>query len=67
MGSPKLIHYIRAQCQADQAAAIGGHEVDRLRRDQLGSHAEVAFIFPVFVIDQDDHLPGLDIFDYFLY
>jgi hypothetical protein len=45
------------QRQADQAAAVGGHEVDGLGRDVLGGHHEVALVLAVFFIDQDDHAP----------
>ena len=31
----------------------------------LGSHDDIAFVFAIFVIHQDDHLALLDVFDYF--
>jgi hypothetical protein len=32
------------------------HEVDRGRRHALGRHAQIALVFPIFVIDQDHQL-----------
>ena len=52
--------------QADQSAAVMGHEVDGLRRDELGGHGQIAFIFPILVIHEDDHFPSLDIGNGFL-
>ena len=51
--------------QADQAAAVLGHEVDGFGRDFFGGHGEVAFVFAVFVVDQDDHAALADFFDGF--
>jgi hypothetical protein len=42
--------------QADQAAAVLGHEVDGLGRDAFGGDAQVALVLAIFVVDQDDHL-----------
>ena len=51
------------QRQADQAAAVLGHEVDRVGGDVLGGHAEVALVLPVGRVDDDDHLAGPDVLD----
>ena len=48
--------------QADQAAAVLRHEVDGFGRDLFGGHGEVAFVFAVFVVDDDDHASGADLF-----
>jgi len=45
---------------ADHAFAVGGHEIDRLRRRQFGGHQQIAFVFAVFVIDDHDHLTVFD-------
>src|SRR5678816_4398516 len=48
---------------ADQAAALGGHEVDDLGRDLLGGDGEVSLVLAVLVVDDDDHpafAEGLD-------
>ncbi len=51
------------QRHADQAAGLFAHEVDRLGRDLLGRHHEVAFVFAVLVVEDDDHLAGADVVD----
>ena len=49
--------------EADEAAAVRGHEVDGLGGDDLGGHAEVALVLAVLVVDEDDHLAGADVVD----
>ncbi len=44
--------------QADQTAAVLGHEVDRLGRDLLGGHRQIALVLPILIVDHDDHLTG---------
>ena len=51
--------------QANQSAPQPGHEIDRFRRDKLRRHAEIALVFPVFIIHENDHLPVADVFDCF--
>ena len=41
--------------EADQATGEAGHEVDRVRRGELGGDDQVALVLPVLVIDQDEH------------
>src|SRR5207245_9064368 len=55
------LHPLWSQGQADQASPVHGHEVDGVGRDLLGGHDEVAFIFSVFVIHQDDHAAISDV------
>ena len=57
----------RLDRHADQATAVTGHEVDRLRGDVLRRHDEIPFVLPVFVIDQDHHLTGTDPLDRLFY
>ena len=51
------------QRQANQAAAMHCHEVDRGRRHAFGGHAQIAFVFPILVVDQDHQLAGGNVFD----
>ena len=51
------------QRQTDQATAMGGHEVDHLRRAHLGGNTDIALIFPVFMIDKNIHATIAGIFD----
>jgi len=41
--------------EADEAAAVAGHEVDGLGGDVLGGQGEVALVLAVLVVDYDDH------------
>ena len=41
--------------EANQPAAIARHKIDVIGRDMFGEHAKIAFIFAMFVIDEDDH------------
>ena len=52
---PELVGALLGQREADQAAAVAGHEVDRVRRRHLRRDDEVALILAVFVVDEDEH------------
>ena len=51
--------------EADEAAAVLGHEVDGFGSDAVGGHRQVAFVFAVFVVDEDDHASLAHFFDGF--
>ncbi|MNM47980.1 hypothetical protein D3C81_589570 [compost metagenome] len=53
------------QRQAHQATAVGDHEIDVRRLDQLGGHDQITFVLTVLVIDDDDHATGADFFQQF--
>ena len=55
-GSPSSSQPLRRQAQADQAAAVRGHEVDGLGRHELGGDGEVALVLAVLVVDHDHEL-----------
>src|ERR1700722_5146835 len=63
----KFFAALLGECETDEAATELGHEVDGFGGDFLGGHGEVAFVFAVFVVDQDDHAALADFFDGFLY
>ena len=50
---------------ADQAAGETSHEIDVLGSHAFGGDDDVALVFPVLVIHEDDHLAGSNIFDQF--
>ena len=50
-----------AQGQANQAASKARHEVDRVRRDVVGCQQQIALVFAVFFIDQNDHASGAQV------
>ena len=59
----KLGGALVGQRQANQAAAMLGHEVDRRRRRHLGWNDKIAFVLAVLVIDQDEHAAVAGFFD----
>ena len=62
-GQMQGIATLRRQRQADQAAPMHGHEVDRLGRNELGGQGQVALVFAVFVVDHHQHAAGADFLD----
>jgi hypothetical protein len=42
---------------------MGRHEIDDLRRDFLGGNRQIAFIFAILVIHDDEDPPGANLFD----
>ena len=56
----ELVEPLAGHRQADQAAAVLGHEVDRLGRHLLGGHRQIAFVLAILVVDDDDHLAAAD-------
>ena len=60
---PQLPAAIAGQRQADQAAAVPGHEIDVLGADLRGGHDEVAFVLAVLVVHQHDHPALPDVFE----
>ena len=51
------------QRQADQAAAVLGHEVDGVGRGHLRRDHEIAFVLAVLGVDQDDHAAVAQVLD----
>ena len=51
--------------KADQSTAVPGHEIDGRRCRSFGGHDEIAFVFAVFVVDDNQYAPGLDLLDRF--
>src|SRR2546426_455245 len=47
----------------DVAAAVLGHEVDRLRRDLVGGHHEIALVLAVLVVNDHEDAPLADLLD----
>jgi len=42
---------------------MGCHEIDILWADVDRRHDEIAFIFAVFIVHQDDHAPGANLIE----
>ncbi len=56
----QMIGALLGQREADQPAAVAGHEVDGLRRHVLGGQGQVALVLAVLVVDHNHHAPGAD-------
>ncbi len=54
---PELVGAVLAEREADQAAPVPGHEIDRVGRRHLRGNDEIALILAAFVVDQDEHPP----------
>ena len=54
----QLVATLFRQGQADQATRMRDHEIDGFRRHEIGGKHQIAFIFPVFFIDQYHHAAG---------
>ena len=60
---PELLAALGRERQADQPAAVRGHEVDRVGADVLRRHAQVALVLTVGRIDDHHHATGPDLLD----
>src|SRR5207249_1727398 len=61
----ELVAALFGERHANQAAAVLSHEVDGVGRDLFGGHGEVAFVFAVLVVDEDDHTALANFLDSF--
>jgi len=59
-GQIERLQPVRRHRHAHPAARVGLHKVDRLGRDALRRHHEVALVFTVLVIHHDHHPPVAD-------
>ena len=51
------------ECDAEHASGACDHEVDDLRRDELCWDDDVALVFAVFIVDEDDGAAGSYFFE----
>ena len=59
----KFVAALGCQCEADKSTRMGRHKVDVFSSDELSRHAEVALIFAIGGINNDDHLATSNILD----
>ena len=59
----QLLRQLLVEGEADEAPAVLGHEIDGFGGDELRGHEEIALVFTVLVVDEDDHLAVFDIID----
>jgi hypothetical protein len=55
--SMETVNAVWWRVQAHQAARVADHEVHRLGRRELRGDDEIALVFAVLVIDEDEHPP----------
>ncbi len=54
---------LRGQREADQPAPVAAHEIDAFGRGFFGGDHQVAFIFAVLVVDDNDQAAGADLLE----
>ena len=59
----QLVAAVGRERQADQAAPVLGHEVDRLGRGELGREREVALVLAILGVADHDHPAVADVLD----
>ena len=52
---------------AEDTATLLEHEVDFLRRDEFGGRNQVAFVFAILIIDDNDEFSGFEVLKGFFY
>ncbi len=62
----QLLGPLRREREADEPAAVLGHEVDGVGRGHLRRDDEVALVLPLLGIDQDEHVPVARVLDHLL-
>ena len=62
----QFVATVLGERETDETATVLGHEIDGVRSDLLGGHREVAFVFTIFVVHEDDHAALANVFDGFL-
>ena len=63
LAQPELVAALLGQAEADEAAGVRDHEVDRLGRCELGRDREVALVLAILVVDDHDEAAFADLLD----
>ena len=63
LAQAELVAALWREAQADQPAAVGRHEVDRVGRHELRRDRQVALVLAVLVVDDDDEPARPDLLD----
>jgi len=59
----EALHLLLGEREADQAAPVLCHEVDRVGGHLLGGEHQVALVLTILVVDEDHHLAMPDVVD----
>jgi hypothetical protein len=57
----QLFATIASERETDQAACIAGHEIYILGAHELRGHDQVAFVFAILIVHDDDHFSGANV------
>src|SRR5579862_6911594 len=57
----KGIRSVLGNSQADQSARVSGHKIDDFWSDHLRRDHEIALVLAVFIVDDHDHAPSLEL------
>src|SRR5262249_20840926 len=63
----KLVEPLLGQRKADQSATVTGHEVDDFWSNFLCRAGQVAFVFPIFIVDYDYEAARAEFLDCLFY
>ena len=63
VADPQMIEAFFGHREADQPAAILGHEINGFGRDLFGGQGQIAFVLAIFVVDDHDHSALADVVD----
>ena len=61
-GQLKLGDALRGERKANEAAGVARHEVDGFGRNFFGGDDEIAFVFAVFIVDENDEFAFAKVF-----
>ena len=59
----ELVAALRGEAEADEPAAVRGHEVHGLGGRELRGHREIALVLAILVVADDDHLARADVLE----
>src|SRR5262249_5178345 len=59
----ELVEPLGRHREADQAAPVACHEVDRFWRHLLGRNRQIALVLAICIVDNDDHAAGANRLD----
>ena len=54
----QIVGALLGEGEADEAAAVAGHEIDGFGSDMLGGQGQIALVLTILVVDHNDHAAG---------
>jgi hypothetical protein len=59
----EMVGALLGKGETDESATVASHEIDGFGRNVLRGQGKVAFVFAVFIVDNDNHASGADFGD----